>query len=198
VSYGHGVALMALTGMLVVMILLEYVRLQLKLDIPLLRYLYNFRRRKEEDHIGGEIYFLLGVIVSLAVFEMSVAVAAVLMTVFGDMTAALVGKRFGRIRPSAFGGKKSLEGAAAALLVNMVIGILFLRASATGHLWWQGLVSGAIGLDSSFGYTLWPVALVMAVVATTVELTISKINDNLTIPVISGFAGQLTMLLALH
>jgi dolichol kinase len=75
VSYGHQVTLIVLTGMLVVMILIEYARLQLKLDIPLLRNLYDFRRRREEEHIGGEIYFLLGVLVSLAVFEMSVAVA---------------------------------------------------------------------------------------------------------------------------
>jgi dolichol kinase len=116
------------------------------------------------------------------------------MTVFGDMTAALAGKRFGRIRPAVFGGKKSREGAGAALIVNLTIWIVLLRAGAAGHPW-QGIVHGTISLDSSFGHTLWPVVVAMAVVATTVELTISKIKDNLTIPVISGFAGQLTMLL---
>ncbi|MBW7995653.1 MAG: hypothetical protein FVQ81_03560 [Candidatus Glassbacteria bacterium] len=195
VSFSHRAALLILTGMLVVVIFLEYIRLQLQLDIPLLKFLYTFRRRSEADSVGGELYLMLGVLVSLAVFEMSIAVAAVLMTVFGDVTAALVGRKFGRIRPQVFGGKKSLEGAAAGLLVNLVIGFLILRTSAEGSLWWHGAVQGTTCLDISFGHTLWPVAVVMALVATIVELTISKINDNLTIPVISGFAGQVAMML---
>ncbi len=195
VSLGHRAGLLALTGMLVVLILLEYVRLQLKINIPLLGFFYNFRRRSEKNTLGGELYFLLGVLVSLSAFDTGIAVTAVLMAVFGDLTAALVGGKFGRRRPRIFGGKKSLEGAAAGLLVNFFVGFLFLRGTGEGSLWWHALVQGPVGLESSLGHTLWPVVAAMALTATAVELTISKIDDNLTIPVISGFAGQMVLLL---
>jgi phytol kinase len=191
--YSHHVALLVLAGILAVQIALEYIRLKLKLKIPLLSYLYNFRRHHEQNALGGELYFLLGVLVSLTVFETVIAVAAVLMTVFGDMAAALVGSKYGRIRPSVFGGKKSLEGASAGLLTNLVAGILFLRIAGAGSLWWQYFAQDvAAGLA---GLQLWPVVIVMALTASVVELTVPRINDNLTIPVISGFAGQIVLLL---
>ncbi len=192
VWYNHRAALLVLSGILAVQIVLEYIRLRLKLNLPLLRYLYTFRRRRERNALGGELYFLLGVLVSLSVFEISIAVVAVLMTVFGDLAAALVGKKYGRIRPLVFGGKKSLEGAAAGLLANLGAGFLFLHFSGAGNLWWHQVAQGSVGLA---GLQLWPVVVVMALAATVVELTISRINDNLTIPLISGIAGQMTLLL---
>jgi phytol kinase len=195
VEFSHRVGLLALAGLLVVQIVLEYVRLQLKLNLPLLKYLNNFHRYSEENSLGGELYFLLGVLVSLSVFETAIAVAAVLMTVFGDMAAALVGRRYGRIRPAVFGGNKSLEGAAAGLLANLVVGFLFLLSIEAAGPWWQALMQdAATGLG---GLQLWPVVVAMALAATVVELTISKIDDNLTIPVISGFVGQIVLLLTL-
>lgn len=177
---GHRAALLVLAGLLLIAVFLEYVRLKLKLNIPLLKYLYNFRRRSEADRLGAEVYFLLGVLISLAMFDTAVAVAAVLMTVFGDMAAALVGMKLGRIRPKAFGGEKSLEGAAAGLLVNFAVGLLYLRTA---------------GLEGLGGQMLWPVVVAMALTASVVELTIPRIDDNLTIPVLSGCAGQLTVML---
>lgn len=195
ISFSHRAGLLALVGMLVVLIILEYVRLQLSINIPLLGFFYNFRRPSEENALGGELYFLLGVLVSLSVFETGIALAAILMAVFGDIAAALVGRKFGRHRPRAFGGKKSLEGAAAGLLVNFAVGLLFLRTTGEGSLWWCGLVQGPLGLEHSLGCALWPVVAAMALTATIVELAISKIDDNLTVPVISGFVGQLVVIL---
>ncbi|MFH1069705.1 MAG: hypothetical protein V1794_08830, partial [Candidatus Glassbacteria bacterium] len=194
VQVSERAGLLVLAGMLAVLIILEYVRLQLKVEIPLLRHLYNFRRGREADSPGAELFFLLGVLVSLAVFDTEIAVAAILMAVFGDLTAALVGMRWGRWKPSVFGGKKSVEGSLAALGVNLGVGYLFLRAADHGPLWWQAAISSWAGIESAFGHTLWPLVLVMAVSASAVELAISKIDDNLTIPVIAGLAGQLTLM----
>ena len=145
--------------------------------------------------MGAEVYFLLGVIVSLAVFEKAVAVAAILMTVFGDLAAALAGRRWGRRQ--FFGSEKSIEGFLAALIVNVAIGVLILRAAPDSLLWWGKLMGSS--LDSiaacSFGAVVWPLAAVMSFVAALAELAISKVDDNLTIPVISGFAGQMTLML---
>ncbi|MBN2287759.1 MAG: hypothetical protein JXQ83_00405 [Candidatus Glassbacteria bacterium] len=195
IPFGHREGLLALVALLVLGIILEYLRLEHRVRLPLLSWLWdNFRREKEEEHMGAEIYTMLGVIVALAVFDLRVAVAAIMMTVFGDLTACLVGMRFGSIRPAAFRGK-SVEGAAVALVANLAVGFIFLRTCAGGSVWWwqamqdpEWLFSGA-----GFGEPLWPVIPVMALAAAAVELLISKINDNLTIPVISGLAGQVTL-----
>jgi len=193
--FSHQTGLLALGGLLVLGIIIESLRLQLGVHLPLIGYLYKFRRQKELEGVGAEIYFLLGVIVSLALYEKAVAVAAILMTVFGDLAAALVGKRWGRLR--FFASEKSIEGFAAALAVNIIIGVLILRAVGPGPLWWHDLVGSS--LDSlaacSFGPVLWLVVAVMSFVAALTELAVFKVNDNLAIPVISGFAGQMTLML---
>lgn len=190
---GWNLGLLALVGMLVGGIVIEYLRLERHARLPIISWLWrNFRRKKELNSPGAEIYFLLGIIVALSAFETRVAVAAILMTVFGDMTAALVGIRWGRIRPAPFRGK-SLEGSLAAMTVNLIVGLIFLRDSARGSAWWLDLIrEGAAGGP---GAALWPVILVMAFTAALTELMISEIDDNLTIPVLSGFAGQLTFLI---
>ena len=195
VLFSHQAGLLALGGLLALLIIVESLRLQLGVYLPLIGYLYKFRRQKELESVGAEVYFLLGVIVSLAVFERAIAVAAILMTVFGDLAAALVGKRWGR--KQFFGSEKSIEGFLAALAVNIVIGVLILRTAPDSLIWWRNLVDSS--LDSiaaySFGPVLWPLVAVMSFVAALTELAITKVNDNLAIPVISGFAGQITLML---
>ena len=188
---GPGTGLLVLAGMLVAVIIIEYIRLERRAGIPLLSWLWaNFRRENEQERPGAELFFLLGVIVALGVFELRVAVAAVLMTVFGDLTAALAGIRWGRVRPRVLHGK-SIEGSLAALLINLAAGWVFLRDSGAGAAWWQPLLAG--GAFPGFGLPLWPVIAVMSAVAAVTELIITKIDDNLTIPVFAGFAGQLAL-----
>ena len=198
ILYGHLEGLLALVALLVLGIILEYLRLERKARLPLLSYLWdNFRREKEVDHMGAEIYTLLGVIIALAVFDIRVAVAAIMMTIFGDLAACLVGTRYGRIRPAVFKGK-SIEGSAVALVVNLAVGFIFLRTYVGNSIWWWEAMQepSALGSLAGFGEPLWLVIVVMSLVATVDELMISEINDNLTIPVISGFAGHVTLLLS--
>ena len=172
----------------------RYLRLERKARPPVLRWLWdNYRREKEQDRPGAEIYSLLGVIIALAVFDLRVAVAAIMMTVFGDLAACLVGMKFGRLRPAVFGGK-SIEGSAVALVVNLAVGFVFLRTAVEGSVWWWKAVQ-EFSLPGAPGEPLWAVIVVMALVAAVVELMISAISDNLTIPVISGFAGEIALLL---
>ena len=115
-------------------------------------------KRKKE---GGQVFFLIGAIIALAVFDFDIALAAILMTVFGDMAAALIGKRFGKIW---LAKDRALEGILAELVVDLVIGYLIL------------------------GPTI--IVLVMALTATIVETIVRKMDDNLVIPLFSGFNGQ--------
>jgi Dolichol kinase len=132
--------------------------------------LHYLLRRKEETSIGGHVYFTLGAIVAVSVFSQNVAYAAILMATFGDMSAALIGKSIGRTR--IFRGGKSLEGCTAEFIVDLIIGYAFLSN--------------------------WSIAFAMALVATFVETSFEKIDDNLTIPVFSGFVAELLLILTTY
>lgn len=164
INYGESLALLSLVLLLVLFFELEYFRLELKKKIPFISKLW---REKEKDRIGGHVFFLIGAIISLAVFDLDIAIAAILMTVFGDMAAALIGKKFGRTWITK---DRAVEGILAELIVNFIIVYLVIGISGYG----------------------WILMIVMAVTATTVETIINKLDDNLIIPLFSGFNGQIT------
>jgi dolichol kinase len=167
--FNNDIALLFMVFLLTLALTLEYIRLEHHPDMPIFSFLYMFRRQKERDKVGADIFFLLGIIICIAVFNFNIAVAAILMTTFGDLASALVGPKGKILIP--FLNYKSLEGALAEFLVDLAAGLLIL------------------------GYHLWPVAVVMATTATTVETFTSKIDDNLLIPVFAGFNGQIALLI---
>src|SRR3989338_2857059 len=185
-TFSHKIALLILAALLILLIEFEYLRLERGMRIPLVSLLWRFKRPKELRRLGGEVFFLLGAILCLALFDLRVAVTAILMTTFGDLTAGLVGTRFGKSRVSGL-PRKTWEGAAAELLVNLGIGWLILRSFVDNRLWWMFSFAPS-------GDVFWPVVAVMAVVATAVETLVSKLDDNLLIPLFAGFAGQLVLM----
>ena len=178
--FGHKTALFVLSIILVLMLELEYVRLELKMKLPLFSRLWEYRRKKEKKVLGADIFFMIGVVLCFAVFDVRVALTAVLMIIFGDIAAALIGKRFGRIWLLK---KRALEGILAEFAIDVLIGFLFLRTS----IWW--LTSAAPS-----GMVIWPAVFIMAIVATAVETLTTKINDNLLVPLFAGLAGQVVLL----
>lgn len=178
-------ALLFLVFLLTILLILEYIRLEHSSDLPLLSILWKVRREKEKDTIGADVFFLIGIIICLAVFDFRIAVAAILMTVFGDMVSGLIGPK-GRILIPTL-NYKSLEGFLAQLGVDFLIGYLFIRHSAEQGLWFLG--------TASFGTAIWPTIIVMALTATIVETFTSKIDDNLLIPIFAGFNGQISLLI---
>jgi len=193
-NFGHRTGLEVLCGLLVLLLLLEFLPLGQWMRHFWLDFLNNFRREKELGRVGAEIYLILGVIVSLAAYDTVIAVAAILMMVFGDLSAALVGRKFGCHRPPVFGGEKSLEGALACLLVNLLTGFIYFSGGIAAVIWQQDFALRTPGFyfpAPGSGY-LW-LALIMSVAAALAELALDRIDDNLTIPLIAGFAGQLTL-----
>ena len=160
-SFGKTLALFVLVFLLIIFLELDYVRIDLRKKIPFISGLW---RLKEKDRPGGQVFFLIGAIIALAVFDFRIALAAILMTVFGDMAAALVGKRFGKTWLTK---TKALEGILAELFVNLIIAFFII-----GNL---------------------VIILVMAFTATIVETLVDKLDDNLMIPIFSGFNGQLAL-----
>ena len=155
------VALMGLVLLLIIFLIFEYFRLELEWRMP---FFSQFIRPKENNRIYGVVYFLAAAIISLAVFDPKIALTALLMTTFGDMTAALVGKRYGT---TLIYRNKTWAGFLGELVVNLIVGFII--------------------LDSIY------IILGMAIVATIVETLVDELDDNLIIPIFSGFVGQVIL-----
>jgi len=182
--YSHKVALMMLAALLIIMLELEFFRVEWSMKIPLISWLWKSRRTHEKHRLGGDVFFLIGAIICLSIFDIRVAAAAILMTTFGDMASALFGKAFGKTWVLK---GRALEGIIPELVVNLVVGFFILRTYVEGEVWWLA----GNGLS---GDPIWSVIIVMAVVATAVETMITKLDDNLLVPVFSGFFGQVMLL----
>ncbi|MCE2400967.1 hypothetical protein J4G08_08795 [Candidatus Poribacteria bacterium] len=114
------------------------------------------RTHEQKGAITGATYYIVSILLCIFFFEKSIAIACIFFIILGDTAAALVGKRWGRTKLI---GNKSLEGSAACFIVCAAI-----------SLFWLNPLVGLIG----------------AFVATLVELLPLRINDNLTMPLISG------------
>jgi phytol kinase len=166
--FGKEAVLLLLTVYLIVMLELEYFRIEWGKKLPLVHDLY---RIKEADRLGGHVFFTIGSIIAVSVYSEEIASAAILMTTFGDTSAAIFGKAFGRTWIHGL-KNRAYEGCAAEFITDIIIGSLFLQS--------------------------WIAILVMAGMATLVETVTDKLDDNLLIPLFSGFIGQIVVLILTH
>lgn len=157
--FGARIGILALTGLLLVLLEIEYVRLEYKLKLPKD---FDVIRKHERNNVVSSIFFVASTIIVFAAFDYPIAMTAMLLTVFGDLASALVGIRFGKHK---IYRQKTLEGFWAGFLTNCLVGYLVLP-----------------------GYPL--IFFSMALVASVVELLTGKLDDNLTVPLFSAFAGQ--------
>lgn len=161
--FGKQAVLSLLTVYLIAILEIEYFRIEWGKKLP---FVHSLFRSKEADRLGGHVFFTIGSIIAISVFSKEIASAAVLMTTFGDASAAIFGKAFGRTWISGL-KNRAYEGCAAEFIADIIIGWIFLPG--------------------------WIVILVMAGTATVVETLTNKLDDNLLIPLFSGFNGQLVL-----
>lgn len=173
--YSHENGLFALVCLLIVFLIADFFRVERKKKIL---FFYQFWRPKEKGRFGGQVFFLSGVIIAFAVFSFKIAIAAILMTIFGDMAAALIGKKYGKHYLASL-KERAWEGILGEFFVNVIVGVLVF--------FW-----GAWNFSS---LELWVIIFVMAFAATLVETVLDKLDDNLMIPVFSGFFGYVVWLL---
>ncbi|MFH1290840.1 MAG: diacylglycerol/polyprenol kinase family protein [Nanoarchaeota archaeon] len=174
--FSEKIALIILVLILMIFLEFEYLRIEVGKKIPILNKIWSYvRRKKEKNKLGGDIFFLIGAILVLAVFDTRIAIAAILMTTLGDLSAALIGKKFGK---HTLLKTKSWEGTIAEFVVNIIIGLsIFIIYPGLSLLAWHA----------------WIIILVMALTATFVETVVFKLDDNLLIPVFAGFNGQIAL-----
>lgn len=113
----------------------------------------------------GASYILTTSAITIVLFPKLIAITAIVFIIVGDTAAALVGRTCGRHK---FVGNKSIEGSLACL-ISLVLVTFIIPGLAT------------------------PVGLVGALAATLAEAFTFKIDDNMTVPIASGFAMLVTM-----
>lgn len=111
-------------------------------------------RNHEAQRVTGAAFVFLGNLVTIALFPKMIAVPALLLLSISDSFAALIGIPFGK-HPL---GTKSIEGSLAFFLT-------------------------AIALLACFPEITWPVKILGAFTGTIVEAFLTKIDDNIAIPV---------------
>ena len=120
------------------------------------------RSQEQKGGLTGATYFLIGSFLCILLFDKTLAIVCLCFLTLGDLCAALIGKQWGRIK---LFSRKSLEGSLACFVVCTAAALL-------------------IGLHPV-------VAIAGALVATLIELLPVGVDDNVTIPLISGLAMHL-------
>ena len=131
----------------------DFSSLLLKFVSPILR------SHEKQGKILGSTYFVTSSLLSIVLFPQEIAVASITFLALGDLFAAIIGKKWGRIK--IFSGK-SFEGSLACFIICFFVSILVIR------------IKPVVGF---FG----------AIAATIFELVPIGIDDNLTMPLTSGF-----------
>ena len=141
----------------------EYLRkLDNKFGLFLNKYCgFILREHEKKGKLAGSFYLLISSIVCVIFFRGEIAFLALSFLGIGDTFAALIGKKFGKVKI----GKKSLEGSLACFIGCMTCVYFF----------------GDRGIASSTTF-FWMICCLGALVATVVELVSGKLDDNLKMP----------------
>jgi phytol kinase len=94
--------------------------LHVRRPIPALRFLLDRVDRKESIPGKGAMTFVVGLLLSAALFPMDIAVAAMAVLTFADAAGALIGMRFGRMA-NPLNSMKTFEGSLAVLVVSYLV-----------------------------------------------------------------------------
>jgi len=120
------------------------------------------RPHEDNGNFTGATYILITICLAVALFDRNIAIAALAFIIVGDTFAALIGRKFGRLRF----GRKSVEGSLGCLLGTLLVVLV------------------VPDLHISVG-------IIGAVTATVTEALSVKIDDNVSVPLVSGLVMTL-------
>lgn len=148
--------------------------LSLRFRIPIIYwFLRNFERPKQPRRFPGKgfIFFLIGVLLVIKLFERDVALAAIMILTLGDSISHIIGKNFGRVRHP-LNGSKSVEGTIVGVFTGF-IGVLILTLLIKNF---------SVGLLAAFLGSL----VAMSIEALELKLGGGEVDDNIIVPLVSG------------
>ena len=166
-SFAIGIMAIAIAGFLLDIVRAKYAplnKLVIKMMGPLMR-------RSEREGMSGLPFYALGVSISLFFYQRDIAIISIMFLIFSDPLSSFFGVLYGKdkILPN-----KSLQGAVAGFFTCYLITLFYVMNSATlgTHILVFAIVSGVIGAASEL-------------------VSAFNIDDNLTIPVLSGLGMTL-------
>ena len=170
-------SLLLLGGFLTFFLLFETARLKNPfLNQFAVRIMGPLMRSHEVHRLSGIPYYLAAALAAVAIFPRPVAVLSLLYLALGDPVASLFGILYGD-RSLRFSNGKSLVGTGAGVAICFLVTLVYLSG---------------MRLDLSTSLLL---ALIGGIAGGTAEMLPFEIDDNFTIPVISGFVLWLAFIL---
>ncbi len=151
----------------VLALIVEIIRLEHRTMKKIFYNLFGLMLRKHELHeFTGATYLLISSLLCIAIFPKDITFVALSFLAIGDTLAAIVGISFGKRK--LLKTKKSLEGSIACFLGTFIFALFFLHPF---------------------------IALVGGVSATFAEFSRIPVDDNIKIPLISGFVMSITTII---
>ncbi len=159
-------------GLAVVGLAVDLLRIRIKtLNLYALKIMGPFMRRSEREGLSGFPFYALGISLSLFFYHRDIAVLSIMFLVFSDPLSSFFGVLYGKdkIMPN-----KSLQGAVAGFFTCYLITLFYVMNSTTlgVHILLFSVIAGIIGAASEL-------------------ISAFNIDDNLTIPVLSGLGMTL-------
>ncbi len=174
----RGTAVSILGSVLGLDLLIEASRLRRpSLNEKLLKFWGPFLRTHEVSRMSTLPHYVSASIISIGLFPKPVAILSLLYLACGDPIASLVGILYGH-KGMRFSSGKTLIGTAAGVFVCILLTFFYLKTlsiTSDGVILWVSLIGGLAG-----GMT---------------ELLPFDVDDNFSIPVISGFVVWLAFML---
>jgi dolichol kinase len=171
--FGRTVTAALIALALAIALLLEWGRLRGKIRLPEVR-------DHEAEKVAGYIYYIVGSLLTVILFEPMVAVTSMLLLSLGDTVSGLVGSIL--VNSNVRGKNEKWCVKPVPIVVAMFIACLFIGYLSSGitHLPFPVYLAGAVG----------------ATIADTVAIVIHgrNLDDNLTIPLFSGALMSAAML----
>lgn len=153
----------------IVIVPMDFMRLRNpQLNEVLVRWFRVIIRKSEVDRLSGSSYLVVGVLLVVLLFPRDVVLLTLLFLAFADPVASYFGIRFGKDK---IFGHKSLQGTMAAFAVCTLVTFLFLSN--------KGILPERILVVSLIGGLIGALAEL---------IPIGKLDDNFTLPVLSGTA----------
>jgi diacylglycerol kinase (CTP) len=166
----QSLAILLLGSALGIILIAETIRLRIpSVNERLVRAMGAIIRSSEVNRMSGIPFYVGASLLSIAIFPKTIAALSILFLACGDPIASVFGILYGKYSVR-FANGKSLIGTLAGVLTCIMVSLVFLKAS---------------GLEDAQVLIL---SLIGGVAGGAAEMLPIEVDDNFSIPVVSGFA----------
>ena len=147
-----------------------------RIRLPIISFCLDKFERKEFRHTfpgRGAIFFLVGVLLVVQLFDKNIALASIMVLTLGDSVSHMIGKQFGQIKNILNAdGKKLLEGTLAGTLAGFLGALIFVPLPEAFFGSFAAMIAEVIQID--FNKNSLDDNVVVPLVAGTIMFLVSK------------------------